>query len=116
MGWRLTGIGGLLGIHRTVDQDAVRAGLKNHTLESILFPKDPVRNAPTIIAALDRVFPVRRGSYLFGLMVQLQWGVPVTLITVDLGADPRARRAASLRRARSHDLRSCRARTTICCA
>ena len=64
-------------------EDAVRSGLKDHTLESILFPKDPVRNAPTIIAALERVFPARRGSYLLGLMVQLQWGAPMTLITVN---------------------------------
>lgn len=84
MGWRLTGVGGLIAIHRTVDEDAVRTGLKNHTLESILFPKDPVRNAPTIIAALDRVFPAKHGSYLLGFMVQLQWGVP-TLIEVNLG-------------------------------
>jgi hypothetical protein len=84
LGWRLTGLGGLMAIHRTVDEDAVRAGLKNHTLEAILFPKDPVRNAPTVIAALDRVFPARRGSYLLGLMVQLQWGLP-TLIEVNLG-------------------------------
>jgi hypothetical protein len=84
LGWRLTGLGGLIAIHRTVDEDAVRAGLKNHTLASILFPKDPVANAPTILAAIDRVFPARRGSYLFGLMVQLQWGVP-TLIEVNLG-------------------------------
>ena len=84
LGWRLTGLGGLIAIHRTVDEDAVRAGLKNHTLESILFPKDPVANAPTVLAAIDRVFPARRGSYLFGLMVQLQWGVP-TLIEVNLG-------------------------------
>lgn len=83
--WRLTGIGGLIAIHRTVNEDAVRAGLKDHTLASILFPKDPVRNAPTIIAALERVFPARRGSYLLGLMVQLQWGVPTTLIEVNLG-------------------------------
>jgi hypothetical protein len=84
LGWRLTGLGGLIAIHRTVDEDAVRAGLKNHTLESILFPKDPVANAPTVLAAIDRVFPAKRGSYLFGLMVQLQWGVP-TLIEVNLG-------------------------------
>jgi hypothetical protein len=84
MGWRLTGIGGLLALHRTVDKDAVRAGLRNRTLESILFPQDPVRNAPTVIAALDRVFPVCRGRHLFGVMLQLQWGVP-TLITVNLG-------------------------------
>ena len=84
LGWRLTGLGGLIAIHRTVDEDAVRAGLRSHTLESILFPKDPVANAPTILAAIDRVFPAKRGSYLFGLMVQLQWGVP-TLIEVNLG-------------------------------
>jgi hypothetical protein len=84
MGWRLTGIGGLIAIHRTVNEEAVRIGLKNHTLESVLFPKDPVRNAPTVIAALDRVFPIRRGSHLFGLIVRLQWGVP-TIITLDLG-------------------------------
>ena len=41
-------------------------------------------NAPTVLAAIDRVFPAKRGSYLFGLMVQLQWGVP-TLIEVNLG-------------------------------
>jgi len=84
LGWRLTGIGGLIAIHRTVSEDALRSGLKNHTLESILFPQDPVRNAPTILAALDRVFPAKRGSYLLGLMVQLQWGLP-TLIEVNLG-------------------------------
>lgn len=84
LGWRLTGLGGLIAIHRTVDEEAVRAGLRNHTLASILFPKDPVANAPTILSAIDRVFPARRGSYLFGLMVQLQWGVP-TLIEVNVG-------------------------------
>ena len=101
LGWRLTGIGGLIAIHRTVDEDAVRAGLKNHTLESILFPKDPVANAPTIIAALDRVFPAKRGCYLFGLMVQLQWGVP-TLIEVNLGLIVELGGRTSLRRARPH--------------
>src|SRR6185369_923325 len=38
----------------------------------------------TILAALDRVFPAKRGSYLFGLMVQLRWGIP-TLIEANLG-------------------------------
>ncbi|MGH8718979.1 MAG: DUF6603 domain-containing protein [Burkholderiales bacterium] len=84
MGFRLTGVGGLIAIHRTVSEEALRAGLKNRTLESLLFPKDPVRNAPTIIAALNRVFPIRRGTHLIGLMVRLVWGVP-TIITFELG-------------------------------
>ncbi len=83
MGWRLTGIGGLVAIHRTASEEALRAGIRDRTLESVMFPKDPVRNAPTIIAALDRVFPIKRGSYLFGVIVRLGWGVP-TIITVEL--------------------------------
>ena len=85
MRWRLTGIGGLIAIHRTVNEEAIREGLKNRTLESILFPKDPIRNAPTIIAALERVFPVRKGSHLFGLIVRLAWGAPLTIVTVEVG-------------------------------
>ena len=45
MGFSLTGIGGLLAINRTVNADAVRGGLRNGVLDSILFVKDPVKNA-----------------------------------------------------------------------
>ena len=41
MGFSLTGIGGLLALNRTFDDAALRAGLKAHTLDSILFPTDP---------------------------------------------------------------------------
>ena len=46
-GFALTGIGGLLAINRTFDEEALRAGLKNHTLDSVLFParSDPQRPA-----------------------------------------------------------------------
>ena len=57
MALRLTGIGGLLAINRTFDEDALRAGLKNHTLDSVMFPKDPIRNAPQILSNLNKVFP-----------------------------------------------------------
>jgi hypothetical protein len=82
-GFTLTGIGGLLGINRTFDEEALRAGLKNHTLDSVMFPKDPTRNAPQIISNLSRVFPAAKGNHLFGPMVQIAWGTP-TLITAEL--------------------------------
>ncbi|MGB7950604.1 MAG: DUF6603 domain-containing protein, partial [Candidatus Binatia bacterium] len=82
-GFVLTGIGGLLAINRTFDEAALRAGLKNHTLDSVMFPKDPIRNAPQILSNLNRVFPPANGHHLFGPMVQISWGTP-TLITVDL--------------------------------
>ena len=83
LGFRLTGIGGLLALNRTFDEAVLRAGLKNHTLESVLFPKDPVRNAPALLATLDKVFPPAQGHHLFGPVARLEWGTP-TLITADI--------------------------------
>jgi len=83
-GFTLTGIGGLLGINRTFAEEELRTGLKNHTLDSVMFPKDPIRNASQTISNLNRVFPAAKGNYLFGPMVQLAWGTP-TLITAELG-------------------------------
>ena len=82
-GFALIGIGGLLAINRSFDEEALRAGLKSHALDSVMFPADPVRNAPQIVSNLNRLFPPASGHHLFGPMVQLAWGTP-PLITADL--------------------------------
>jgi hypothetical protein len=82
-GFKLTGIGGLLGINRTVMVDVLRGGLKTGTLGSLLFPADPIRNAPQIVSDLRAVFPPVNHRYVFGPMVQLAWGTP-TLLTLEL--------------------------------
>lgn len=83
LGFKLTGIGGLLAINRTFDENALRTGLKEQTLDSVMFPKDPIRNAPQILSNLNKVFPPAIGRHLFGPMVQISWGTP-TLITAEL--------------------------------
>ncbi|HET9533257.1 MAG TPA: DUF6603 domain-containing protein [Blastocatellia bacterium] len=82
-GFTLTGIGGLFAINRTFDEALLRAGLNSHTLDSVMFPRDPIRNAPLILSNLNRVFPPSRGNHLFGPMLQIAWGSP-PLITADL--------------------------------
>jgi hypothetical protein len=82
-GFALIGIGGLLAINRTFDEEALRSGLKNHTLDSVMFPHDPIRNAPQILSNLSRLFPSAPGRHLFGPMVQLAWGTP-PLITAEV--------------------------------
>ncbi|HET6977873.1 MAG TPA: DUF6603 domain-containing protein [Pyrinomonadaceae bacterium] len=84
LGFNLSGIGGLLALNRTFDENALRTGLKQHTLDSVLFPQDPIRNAPQIISNLNRVFPPATGHHLFGPMVQITWGTP-PLITAEIG-------------------------------
>ncbi len=83
MGFTLLGIGGMVAINRTFDHEALRQGLKNDTLGTLLFPRDPVANAPAIIRALSTVFPAHSGSYLLGILVKIGWFTP-TLVLLEL--------------------------------
>ena len=83
-GFVLAGVGGLLGYNRTMLTDVLREGLKNKTLDSILFPEDPIANASKIISDLRSVFPVTEGQFVIGPMIKLGWGSP-PLISVDIG-------------------------------
>ncbi|MFI7545694.1 DUF6603 domain-containing protein [Actinoplanes sp. NPDC049599] len=76
LGFSLTGIGGLLAINHTIDADAVRDGLHNGVLDSILFVKDPVKNADRIISTLDHVFPFAKDRLLIGPLAEISWGSP----------------------------------------
>jgi hypothetical protein len=83
-GFTLTGVGGLGGVNRTMVQDALRAGLRAHALNAILFPPDPIDNAPQIISDIETFFPPQQGRYLFGPMLSIGWGTP-TLLDFELG-------------------------------
>ena len=83
-GFTLLGVGGLLGLNRTVMLDALQLGVRDGTLNSILFPVDIASNAGRIISDLRRVFPPQDGRFLIGPMAKLGWGTP-TLISLELG-------------------------------
>lgn len=83
-GFTLIGVGGLLGVNRTALYDELRLGVRDGSLNSILFPKDVVANAPRIIGDLKRIFPPLNGRFLIGPMGKLGWGTPA-LITLELG-------------------------------
>ncbi|SHN32612.1 DUF6603 domain-containing protein [Chitinophaga sp. CF418] len=92
-GFTLNGLGGLLGLHRTIKVDVLVDGLKTNTLKSILFPEDVVANINRIISDLKQVFPIQQDHFVVGLMAKIGWGTP-TLVTLDLGVivdfpDPR---------------------------
>lgn len=82
-GFKLESIGGMLGVHRTFDEAVLKAGLRSNTLATLLFPRDPMANAPALIQALATSFPVKQGSYLLGLLARITWFTP-TVVTLDL--------------------------------
>jgi hypothetical protein len=86
-GFVLQSIGGMVGVNRTFDQEVLKAGLKTDTLSTLLFPRDPVANAPALIQALARAFPAQRGSMLLGLLARIMWFTP-TLVQLDLALLP----------------------------
>jgi hypothetical protein len=83
-GFSLTAIGGLIGVHRTIVPQALRDGIKNRTVDAIMFPKDPVANAPQLIGALSKVFPPVTDRYTLGVMVQIAWSAPLLKMSVGI--------------------------------
>ena len=53
----LDGLGVLYAADRTLDVAAVRAALPSGQLKHILFPADPVKHLPELVAALRTFFP-----------------------------------------------------------
>jgi hypothetical protein len=83
-GFTLIGVGGLIGLNRTVLFDPLRAGVRDGSLNSVLFPQDVVANAPRIIGDLRRIFPPQEDRVLIGPMVKFGWGTP-TLMSAEFG-------------------------------
>ena len=83
-GFTLIGVGGLVGINRTVNSNELGKLVREGRSEELLFPKNLIANAPTIIRDLGTVFPARPSHYVFGPLGKLGWGTP-TLITGEIG-------------------------------
>ena len=83
-GFFLTGLGGVVGINRTIDTDAMRAVLFEGRFDNLLFPADPIANAATILDDMAAIFPSRADQHVFGPVARIGWGVP-TLISIKLG-------------------------------
>jgi hypothetical protein len=83
-GFTLTGVGGLIGVQHTASPPALSQALSAGQLDAVLFPDNPVANAPQIITTLRTLFPVRAGGFIIGPMLELGWGTP-SLVTVRLG-------------------------------
>lgn len=83
-GFTLTGIGGLIGLQHTTSTDALSKGMATGALDAVLFPANPVADAPQIIQTLRGLFPTKAGGFVIGPMVEVGWGTP-NLVTIRAG-------------------------------
>ena len=70
----LDGLGVLYAADRTLDVPAVRAALPSGRLKYLLFPADPIKTLPEMVAGLRTFFPPKQGSHIYGLLVKLTFG------------------------------------------
>src|SRR4029078_7882667 len=52
-----TGLGGMIGLPPRSDIDALTAGMKTGALADVLFPENPIADAPRIINRYKQLFP-----------------------------------------------------------
>ncbi len=83
-GFTLLGVGGIVGLNRSMNLQALADGVRSGAIESVMFPHDVVKNAPRILSDLRTFFPGREGTFLIGPMVKIGWGTP-TLVSVSMG-------------------------------
>ncbi|GAB3141283.1 hypothetical protein GCM10027258_23620 [Amycolatopsis stemonae] len=83
-GFRLLAVGGLVGLNRGMNLQALVEGVRTGSIESVAFPKDVIANAPRILSDLARFFPPEQGTFLIGPMAKIGWGTP-TLVSLSLG-------------------------------
>jgi hypothetical protein len=74
LGFSLVGVGGLLGINRTIAVDELRAGFRSGSIGAILSPPDPAGNAAQLVPTLSRLFPPAAGRHVIGPLARIVWG------------------------------------------
>jgi hypothetical protein len=83
-GFSLSGVGGVVGLNFGVGVDPLRAALGTGDFDDVLFPADPVANAPRIIGRLRSFFPPSPGTLVIGPAVEITWGGVIPLVTARL--------------------------------
>ncbi|MBI5301752.1 MAG: hypothetical protein HY868_06430 [Chloroflexi bacterium] len=83
-GFTLNGVGGMIGVQHGLQIEELKSGMRTGALDDILFPKDPVADAPRIINRLRAIFPATPRALVVGPMVELGWSTP-SIIKIRMG-------------------------------
>jgi hypothetical protein len=84
MGFTLNGVGGLIGVNRSVRGKPLGKAVRTGSAGSLLFPENPVANSQRIISDLRSIFPPTDGVHVVGPMAKLGYGAG-SMITFDVG-------------------------------
>jgi hypothetical protein len=86
-GFALSAVGGVVGVNRRIDKDALHARLADGSALDALFPDDPVKGAGTLLATLGAIFQRQPGQHVVGPTFTVTWlDIGFTsIVRLDLG-------------------------------
>jgi hypothetical protein len=84
-GFTVYGVGGLIGVQHGIDLAQLIAGMKTKAFDDILFPDNPVGDAPRILNRLRTVFPLAPRAFTIGPMFDMGWGTPKRIVFIRVG-------------------------------
>ncbi|GAB3638759.1 hypothetical protein GCM10027422_43490 [Hymenobacter arcticus] len=84
LGFKLSGLGGLVGVNRAANIDYLGTLARTQKLDTLLFPDNVMSDPAAAVALADSAFPAKVGRHTIGLMAQLGWGVSGSLISLDV--------------------------------
>ena len=83
-GFTLLGVGGILGLNRTMNLPALVQGVTDDSISAVMFPTRRHRQRAGDHQRPARLLPVQQGTFIIGPMAKLGWGTP-TLVSLSLG-------------------------------
>jgi len=85
LGLTLNAVGGVFGLHRTVDSTSLRALIRDGHAKDVLIPDDLIARADLVLAAVATVFPAKVSQYVAGPVLELGWGRPDPIVMMTAG-------------------------------
>jgi hypothetical protein len=86
-GFSLNGVGGIVAVNRRLDAQAMQVAIIDGSAKRLLFPVDPAKHGPAIVATLGRVFPASDGHVVVGPMLEVDWGGRILSIVLAVVID-----------------------------
>ncbi len=86
-GFSLDRVGGIVGVNRRTDSDALRGAVRTGAAGDVLFAVRPPANPMALVVIADQLFPANRGTHLIGPSLKVSWlsfGPEGALIGIDL--------------------------------
>ncbi|GAA3102855.1 hypothetical protein GCM10010520_54990 [Rhizobium viscosum] len=81
LGFALDAVGGLIGVHRSVEVNELQRLIMDGNADRVLFPDNAVERAREIVGSLEAAFPITPGRMLVGPMVRITWGARIVSLS-----------------------------------